>query len=70
MATYEQIQNWVKQNHGFNVKSCWIAHCKEMVGLKPRISSNRYDPNVRQVLCPPEKRMPIMDAFRNFGMIK
>jgi len=70
MTAYKQIQDWVKQNHGFVPKSCWIAHCKEMEGLNPRISTRRYDPSVRQVLCPPEKRMPIVDAFRNFGMMK
>ncbi len=64
MATYKQIENWVKQNHGFVPKGCWIAHCKEMEGLEPKISSRRYDPNIRQVPCPLEKRKPIIEAIR------
>ncbi len=69
MTTYNQIQEWTKKNHGFVPKTCWIAHCKEKAGLNPRMSPRRYDPNVRQVPCPPEKQQSIMDAFRHFGMV-
>ena len=33
MATYKQIQDGVKKNYGFTVKTCWIADVKEMCGL-------------------------------------
>jgi len=34
MATYNQIQEWIKEKYGFTVKTCWIAHAKEIcVGL-------------------------------------
>lgn len=29
MATYKQIQEYIKQKHGYIPKSCWIAHMKE-----------------------------------------
>ena len=69
MATYKQIDLWTKKNHGFTSKPCWIAHCKELAGLNPRISHRRYDPDVRQVPCPPEKQPYIMSAFKHFEMI-
>lgn len=29
MATYKQIQEYLKYNYGFVPKTCWIAHMKE-----------------------------------------
>ena len=69
MATYKQIQEYVKRKYDFVPKSCWIAHVKEMNGLKPRVSARRYDPKKRQVPCPQNKIKPIEDAMRHFGMI-
>jgi hypothetical protein len=69
MATYRQIQDYVKRQDGFVPKSCWIAHVKEMLGLKPRVSPRRYDSKVRQVSCPPDRVKPIQEALRHFGMI-
>ncbi len=68
MPTYEQIQAWVKNKHGFVPKTCWIAHCKELnnlpLGRAPnRQGSSRVEP------CPPGKRLAIEEAFRQFGMI-
>lgn len=40
-ATYKEIQNWVRQNHGFLPKTCWIAHCKELYGLPVSNAPNR-----------------------------
>ena len=34
MATYRQIQEYVKQEYGCTVKTCWIAHVKELNGLE------------------------------------
>ncbi len=69
MATYEKIQNYMKEKYGYDVKSCWIAHVKELSGLKVNIAPNRIDINKRQVPCPEDKIEPIKDAFRHFGMI-
>ena len=70
MATYKQIQDYVKKHYGFMPKSCWIAHVKEMSGLQPRVSHRRYDSKIRQVPCPPEKVKPIQEAMRHFEMIQ
>ncbi len=69
MATYKQIQEYVKSYYGFSPKSCWIAHVKEMNGLQPRVSYRRYDSKIRQVPCPTDKMKPIQEAMRHFGMI-
>lgn len=69
MATYAQIQEYIKEKHGFTVKGCWIAHMKELHGLPVKVSSRRYDVNVRQVPCPENKKEYIKEAFEHFGMI-
>ena len=67
MATYRQIQEWVKLNYGFTPKSCWIAHCKEMAGLKPGRSPNRQGDR-RLHPCPPGKQPAILAALRYLHM--
>ena len=67
MATYGQVQAWVKLQYGFTPKDCWIAHCKELNGLPVRRSHRRT--GERKVKCPPEKRPAIEAAFRSFGML-
>jgi hypothetical protein len=69
MAIYIQIQKYVKTHYGFTAQTCWIAHVKEMSGLKLRISPNRHDPLKREKPCPPDKVEPIKAALRHFGMI-
>jgi hypothetical protein len=41
MATYKQIQTWVKQNHGFVPQTCWIADVKSQSGLAMGKAPNR-----------------------------
>jgi hypothetical protein len=69
MATYSQIQHWVKEQHGWQPKTCWIAHCKEFHGLPRRVAPNRQG-SYRVVPCPPQKRPAIEAAFRHFKMIR
>ena len=69
MATYTQIQDYVKQKYSFVPKSCWIAHMKEACGLNPKVSPNRHSPHARVHPCPPEKQEAIKDAFLHFKMI-
>ena len=69
MATYKQIQDYIEGKHGFTVKSCWIAHMKEICGLSVKVSPRRYDENVRQKPCPESKKAAIEEAFQHFGMI-
>ena len=68
MPTYQQIQAWVKKQHGFVPKTCWIAHCKELQGLERRAAPNRRGA-VRIHPCPLDKRPAIVAAFRHFGML-
>ena len=68
MATYDEIQDWVKAEYGFAPKTCWIAHCKELAGLPVRSAPNRRG-GTRAVPCPRAKRQPIMCALRHFKMI-
>jgi hypothetical protein len=70
MATYAQIQKYVRSQYGFIPQTCWIAHVKEMCGLQPRISPNRYNLKKREKPCPPDKVEPIKEAFHHFGMIQ
>jgi hypothetical protein len=69
MATYRQIQEYVKSKYGFLPKTCWIADVKERAGLSVGPAWNRRG-KTRQVPCPPEKVRHIMEALRHFGMIK
>lgn len=68
MATYEQIQTWVRERYGFTPKTCWIAHVKEMAGLAPRRAPNRIGAG-RVYPCPPDKAEPVKLALRHFGML-
>jgi hypothetical protein len=69
MATYKQIQTWVKQTYGFVPKTCWIADVKFQSGMPMRKAPNRR--GVERVKpCPPEKVESIRSALQHFGMIK
>ncbi len=69
MATYKEIQGYVKDKYNFAVKTCWIAHMKEICGLTVKMANNRYSPNDRTNPCPNEKQDAIRDAFKHFKMI-
>jgi len=68
MATYQEIQKWVREHHGFQPETCWIAHCKEIYGLPVGEAPNRRGQQ-RVKPCPPEKRLAIKKAFEHFGML-
>jgi hypothetical protein len=67
--SYLEIIDCVKQRFGFVPKTCWIAHVKELNGLKPRIAHNRFDSKTRLVPCPENKRAAIEDCMRRLGLI-
>ena len=69
LATYKQIQDYIKEKHGYSVKTCWIAHMKEVCGLEPRVSPNRHSQNHRVHPCPPSKQNDLKQALHHFGMI-
>jgi hypothetical protein len=68
MATYKQIQGYVRDKEGFVVRTCWIAHVKSDYGSS-RSALNRVDASVRVAPCPLEKRAVVVAALRHFGMI-
>ncbi len=69
MATYSEIQAWVRKQHGFTAKTCWIAHVKSDCGLPVRTAPNRRDASVREIPCPASKRPAIVAALRHFKMV-
>jgi hypothetical protein len=69
MATYHQIQDWVRMKSGFVPKTCWIAHVKSDLGAIMRRSVNRYDHPTRVNPCPGHRRLAIEAALRHFEMI-
>jgi len=69
MATYKQIQEYVKDKYGFVVKTCWIADVKEQCGLNPKASPNRISATSRKNPCPPEKVGVIKEALKHYNMI-
>jgi len=69
MATYKEIQEYVKNRYGFSPKTCWIAHTKEICGLHVKVAPNRNSLNKREVPCPPDKVQAIKSALQYFRMI-
>lgn len=69
MATYKQIQEYVKETYDFIPKTCWIAHMKEVLGVESKVAFNRIDINKRTHPCPEDKQRYIEKAFRHFNMI-
>ena len=69
MATYKQIQDWVKLHYDFVPQTCWIADVKQMNNIPMRKAFNRVG-ECRVKPCPPEKVEPIQAALEHFGMIK
>lgn len=69
MATYKEIQEYVKTNYGFIPKTCWIAHMKEEKGIPVKVAHNRYQTDKREKPCPNNKQTAIIEAFEYFGML-
>ena len=70
MATYKEIQEFIQKKYGYCVKTCWIAHMKEVCGLPVKMANNRYSPDSRTHPCPVEKQAAIRKAFEYFHMIR
>ena len=69
MASYRQIEMWVKNKYGFIPADCYVAHVKEMCGLPMKKAWNRQSGINRIKPCPSEQVEPIKEAFKYFGMI-
>ena len=69
-ATYEQIQEWVKEKNGFHVTHLNIAKTKRKCGIIERENYNLpKSENSRSPETPKEKEEAIIEAFRHFRMI-
>lgn len=68
--TYKKVQEYVKGQHGFSVKSCWIAHVKELNGVSMKQAPNRQSPKFRKYPCPEDKVTVLENAMRQLGLIK
>lgn len=69
MATYKELQAYVREKYGYTPKTCWIAHVKELSGLPIRRAPNRQGPE-RVEPCPPQKQGHIQEALDHFGMLE
>jgi hypothetical protein len=67
--TYKQLQDRIHEMGAGSVKACWIAHIKSDYGLTRAAAHNRHDPRSRVHPCPPEKRLFIVRALAEAGMI-
>jgi hypothetical protein len=68
MATYREIQAWVKKQSDFVPKTCWIAHVMSDQNLTTRKAPNRISGTMRQHPCPDDKRPAILAALKHFKM--
>lgn len=64
MATYKDVLQDVRMHEGISVKSCWIAHVRELNGLLTREAPNRKSTRERVHRCPPSKR----EKFSSIGL--
>ncbi len=69
MATYKEIQNYVRENNNITVETCWIADIKRKHGLTRRVANNRLNPDTVTNPCPERFVEIIENAFRHFGLI-
>lgn len=69
-ATYAEIRAYVKEKHGRNVSSLYIAQVKRKYGLDVGKAYNKPAKNKNHVpVCPVEKEVLILDALKYFRML-
>ena len=69
-ATYQEIQEWVQEKHGFHVTNLNIAQVKRKHGITERENYNKpKSEDSRQPGCPEEKERAVEEAMRYFQMI-
>ena len=69
-ATYVEIRAYVKEKHGLNVSSLYIAQVKRKYGLDVGKAYNKPAKNKNHVpVCPVEKEVVILDALKHFRML-
>lgn len=69
-ATYDKIQAWVQENHGFHVTHLNIAQVKRKHDLDMRENYNSpKSKDSRQPNCPEEKEKAIEEALKHFRIL-
>lgn len=69
-ATYQKIKEYVKEKHGVNVHTSYIAKVKRMCGLKLGENYNKSkkeNPKVKH--CPQEKIGYIKEALEHYRLL-
>ena len=70
-ATYEEIQEWVQEKHGFHVTHLNIAKTKRKCGIIERQNYNLpKNGDSRSPETPKEKEVAIIEAFRHYQMFR
>jgi hypothetical protein len=70
MATYREIQAWVKKQHGFVPKTCWIAHVMSEHNLITRQASNRMEGEISVPRQQTRRNRRRAQAFQNTNFVK
>ena len=69
-ATYEEIRNYIREEHGVNVTNLDIAQTKRKCGLEVGEAYNKpKSKDSRQPICTAEKEQLIIEALRHFKMV-
>lgn len=69
-ATYKEIHDWIKQNHGIHVSNHDISQAKMLCGLSKALHKGSQGAEEHDVPdLKPEKEAIIREAFKWFGII-
>ena len=69
-ATYQEIKEYIFEQHDVKISSLYIAQVKEKHGLKERENYNKAkSKDTKQPQCPAEKEKLIEEALKHFQMI-
>ena len=62
MDTYKEVQDYITKTYDKTVKTCWIAHVKEINGLIDKNPNRKYP-------CPNEYISIIEEALKYIGVL-
>ncbi|MDD5226605.1 MAG: hypothetical protein PHV97_05430 [Candidatus Omnitrophica bacterium] len=65
MATYKEVQSYVKKKYGIYVRTCWIADIKEQENFVVKRAWNRRPGKGRGNPCPLDQKNFIKEALRS-----
>jgi len=66
MATYKEIQEWIKTNYGFIPQAHLIVEAKRVCGIAGNVAPNRKEPIST---FSEDKLEPFKKAFEHFNML-